>query len=149
MMSAPETLDQNLIATLEPIPPTTCWNLLATTTVGRVGLLVDGKPEVLPVNYAIDGESILFRTGESTVLTQASLTVVAFEADHFDPRDHSGWSVMVQGFARDIGDAIDATSERLKKLSLVTWAPGNRSHWVHIKPEKVTGRRLAVSPSEL
>ena len=148
-MSGPEARDQNLIATIEAIPPTTCWNLLATTTVGRVGLLVDTKPEVLPVNYAIDGESILFRTGEGTVLTQASLTVVAFEADHLDPRDQSGWSVMVQGLARDIGDAIDPTSERLKRLSLVTWAPGTRAHWIHIQPDKVTGRRINVYPSEL
>jgi len=148
-MSAPEARDQDLIATIETIPPITCWNLLATTSFGRVGLLVDGKPEVLPVNYAIDGESILFRTGQGTVLTQASLTVVAFETDHVDPRDHSGWSVMVQGFARDIGDAVDATSERLKRLSLVTWAPGTRARWFHIKPDKITGRRLAVFPTEL
>ena len=148
-MSAPEARDQDLVATIETIPATTCWNLLATTSFGRVGLLVDGKPEVLPVNYAIDGESILFRTGQGTVLTQASLTVVAFETDYVDPRDHSGWSVMIQGFAQDIGDAIDATSERLKRLSLVTWAPGTRAHWIHIKPEKVTGRRLVVYPAEL
>ena len=110
-MSAPDSPDQDLIATIETIPPPTCWNLFATTSFGRVGLLVDDKPEVLPVNYAIDGESILFRTGEATVLTQANLRVVAFQADYVDPRDHSGWSVMVQGFARDIGDAVDANIE--------------------------------------
>ena len=148
-MSAPEASDQDMVATIESIPPTTCWNLLATTTFGRVGLLVDGKPEVLPVNYAIDGESILVRTAEGTVLTQADLTVVAFEADHVDLHNHSGWSVMVQGFARDIGDAVDPNSQRLKKLSLVTWAPGNRDRWIHIVPEKVTGRRMDVFPSEL
>jgi nitroimidazol reductase NimA-like FMN-containing flavoprotein (pyridoxamine 5'-phosphate oxidase superfamily) len=148
-MSAPETSHQDLIATIEPVPPATCWNLLATTTFGRVGLLVDGKPEVLPVNYAIDGESILFRTAEGTVLTQADLSVVAFEADYIDPHNHSGWSVMVQGFARDIGDAIDPTSQRLKRRTLVTWAPGNRAHWIHIVPEKVTGRRMDVFPPEL
>ena len=148
-MSAPEARGQDLIATIESVPPATCWNLLATTSFGRVGLVVDGKPEVLPVNYAIDGESILFRTGEGTVLTQASLAVVAFETDYVDPRDHSGWSVMVQGFARDIGDAIDPTSERLKRLTLITWAPGTRARWIHIQPEKVTGRRIYVSPVEL
>ena len=148
-MSEPEARDQHLIATIEAIPPTICWNLLATTTVGRVGLLVDSMPEVLPVNYAIDGESILFRTGEGTVLTQASMKVVAFEADHLDPSDQSGWSVMVQGFARDIGDAVDATSKRLKRLSLVTWAPGTRERWIHIKPDKVTGRKIVVLPAEL
>ena len=52
--------------------------------------------------------------------------------------------VMVQGFARDIGDAVDATSKRLKRLSLVTWAPGTRERWIHIKPDKVTGRKIVA-----
>jgi uncharacterized protein len=138
-----------LIATIEPMSKADCWQKLATAAVGRVGLIVDGKPEVLPVNYAIDGESVLFRTGEGTVLTQASLSVIAFEVDHLDEADLSGWSVLLQGVGLDIGDAIDPTSERLKRLSLVTWAPGARSRWFHLVPDKVTGRRIRVTPSDL
>ena len=44
-------------------------------SVGRLGLLVDGRPEVLPVNYALDGETVLFRTAEGTVLNQAACGV--------------------------------------------------------------------------
>ena len=117
-MSAPETSDQDLVATIESIPPATCWNLLATTTFGRVGLLVDGKPEVLPVNYAIDGESILFRTAEGTVLTQADLAVVAFEADYVEGGDET-----TQGF----GDRIDILMHRREQIALdVAPAPLHR-----------------------
>jgi len=138
-----------LVASLEDVPRAECLALLATAKVGRVGLLVDGRSEILPVNFALDGETVLFRTGEGTVLNQASLTIVAFEADHLDPVTRAGWSVLVQGTARDIGDAIDATSERLRQLSLVTWAPGRRDRWFEVRPDKVTGRRLRVIPDSL
>lgn len=141
--------DTNLIATLENLGRSECLNFLATANVGRVGLLVDGRPEVLPVNYALDGESVLFRTAEGTVLNQAALSVVAFEVDHLDDADHSGWSVLVQGTAHDIGDAIDPSSERLRRLSLITWAPGRRQRWFQVRPDKITGRRIRVLPDAL
>jgi nitroimidazol reductase NimA-like FMN-containing flavoprotein (pyridoxamine 5'-phosphate oxidase superfamily) len=138
-----------LIATLEKLGESECYNLLATETVGRVGLLVQGRPEVLPVNYALDGTTVLFRTAEGSVLNDASLCVVAFETDWVDEASHAGWSVMVQGVAQDIGDAIDATSERLRRLSLITWAPGTRQRWFRIDADKVTGRRIRVTPDAL
>jgi len=141
--------EQHLVATMETLTKQECLDLLATVTVGRVGLVVDDRPEVLPVNFALDGDTILFRTAEGTVLNEASLRVVAFEADQLEPANHSGWSVMAQGLARDIGDAIDPTSERLRRLSVVTWAPGIRQHWFQIRPDKITGRRLRVVPDAL
>ena len=58
----------NPIASLEDLGRAECLDLLATAAVGRVGLLVDGRPEVLPVNYALDGETVLFRTAEGTAI---------------------------------------------------------------------------------
>jgi uncharacterized protein len=138
-----------VIASLEELNRDACLDLLATGTVARVGLLVNGRPEVLPVNYAIDGDRILFRTSEGSVLNQASLAVVAVEVDHVDQDTHAGWSVLVQGVARDIGDAIDGTSERLRRLTLVTWAPGKRQRWFRVDPDKITGRRIRVTPDSL
>ena len=56
--------------------------------------------------------------------------------------------MLVKGQADDIGDAIDATSERMRRLSLVTWAPGRRDRWFAIRPRQITGRRLRVVPLE-
>jgi nitroimidazol reductase NimA-like FMN-containing flavoprotein (pyridoxamine 5'-phosphate oxidase superfamily) len=138
-----------VVATLTPVPEAQCWQLLAGAQVGRLGLLVDGRPEVLPVNYILDGESVLFRTAEGTVLTHAARKVVAFQVDRVDDATHQGWSVLVQGRADDISDAIDANSERMRRLALVTWAPGARHRWFRIKPDRVTGRRLRVTPDAL
>ena len=138
-----------LIATLTAIHETECWQLLASAEVGRVGLLVDGRPEILPVNFILDGEHVLFRTAQGSVLTRAASKVVAFEVDRVDPAEHHGWSVLVQGVARDISDSIDANSQRMRRLSLVTWAPGERHRWFRINPDKVTGRRLRLTPDAL
>jgi len=112
-------------------------------------LIVDGKPEVLPVNYGLDGDSVLFRTAEGTVLTQARHRVVAFEVDHVDETTHTGWSVLVQGLAHDITETIDPTSERLRGLAVVSWAPDPRQRWYQVVPDRITGRRLRVTPDAL
>ncbi len=144
-----EPTDVEGVADIEHLGRTDCLNLLALAQVGRVGLIVHGQPEILPVNYALDGDAILFRTAEGSVLNEASMTNVAFEIDHIDEFTRSGWSVLVRGHATDIGSTIDATSERLRRLNLVTWAPGTRQRWFVIRPTTITGRRLEVLPLEL
>jgi nitroimidazol reductase NimA-like FMN-containing flavoprotein (pyridoxamine 5'-phosphate oxidase superfamily) len=147
--SSSSSASADAVPSLEPLGRAECLDLLSRAQVGRVAVVVDGHPEIFPVNYALDGDSVLFRTGEGTVLTHAGLTQVAFEVDHIDASTRSGWSVLVQGQADDIGDAIDATSERLRRLALITWAPGRRDRWFVIRPRAITGRRLRVLPLEL
>ena len=134
---------------MERLGHSECLDLLALAQVGRLGFVVDGQPEILPVNYALDGDAILFRTSDGSVLNEASLAKVAFEVDRFDESTRSGWSVLVRGHANDIGDAIDPTSERLRRLALVTWAPGERQRWFVVRPHTITGRRIRVLPLEL
>ena len=114
-----------------------------------MALVVDGDPVIFPVNYILDGEQILYRTDDDTDLSKAGLTHVAFEVDHIDETSRQGWSVLVQGRADDIGDAIDGTSQRLRRRTLDTWAPGIRDRWFVVRPSKITGRRIRVQPLEL
>ncbi len=148
-MTRPQEPGPDLVATVEQLAEPECWNLLAGAQVGRVGLLVEERVQVLPVNYALDGRTVLFRTAEGTVLNEASMSMVAFEVDWFDGTSHEGWSVVVEGFARDIGDALGADAERIRHLSLVTWAPGTRPRWFQIEPDAVTGRRIRLLPASL
>jgi hypothetical protein len=120
-----------------------CERLLASRDVGRLAVVVDGSPQVVPVNYATPGGGVVvFRTAAGTIVTEASLREVAFEVDEVDPATRSGWSVEVRGFGRDISDALDADSVQLRGLPLVTWVPGTRDQWFKIVPDAVTGRRL-------
>lgn len=121
-----------------------CMTLLETASVGRVGVSVGAIPAVLPVNYVMDGDTIVFRTVPGTKL-DAALTnsVVAFEADSFDPSHETGWSVLVRGIAREITDEHALT--RVRRLPLQSWAfNGDADRWVSVDAELVTGRRVVA-----
>ena len=45
-----------------------CWRLLMSNDLGRLAIVVDGWPEVFPVNYPSQVGSIVFRTAAGTKL---------------------------------------------------------------------------------
>ena len=71
--------------------------------------------------------------------------MVSFQVDRIDDTTHTGWSVLVQGVAHDVSSAVDTTSEQLRRLALITWAPGARHRWFRIRFDTISGRRLAVN----
>ena len=121
-----------------------CLHLMATTVphVGRVALVDgEGRPFVLPVNYQVDGESVVFRTAEGGLLDAAVAgTLVAFELDAVDPAWQEGWSVLAHGVARAVADPDEIA--RLERLPLRPWAPGDRHRWVRLPVQSVSGRRI-------
>ncbi len=136
--------DQGPAVTITELDRVECERLLASHHVGRLAVVNDGKPHIVPLNYATPGGGVIvFRTDPGTILTEASLRTVAFEVDEIDAQARLGWSVAVHGFGRDIADAIDQESVRLRALPLATWAPGDRQQWFKVIPAEVTGRRLS------
>jgi nitroimidazol reductase NimA-like FMN-containing flavoprotein (pyridoxamine 5'-phosphate oxidase superfamily) len=128
-------------AGLEVLPFETCLRLLDAVSVGRVGFVADGTVTVLPVNFVMDGQSVVFRTAPGSKLASAEDgDSVAFEADNFDDITQSGWSVMVSGRAEVVEDDDDI--DRLSRLGLQPWATGqDRPFWIRVRPASVTGRR--------
>lgn len=127
---------------MEIIPRAECLRLLAGQKVGRLGFVVGGQPMVVPVNYALQGDVILFRTGEGSKLEAAPGAKVAFEVDQIDDRMSTGWSVVVQGTAEEITDDEDWFAEVLRRGAAPTWLPGPAGHYVRINPTLISGRRL-------
>ena len=114
--------------------------LLATATLGRIGITSAALPTILPVNFLFDGDRILVRTSVGTKLYAAAAgAVVAFEVDDFDPMYHSGWSVVITGPAEEITDPDEL--ERLRHVHLPHWAPAD-GHVIAIDPALVSGRRI-------
>ena len=37
-----------------------CWNLLSSMSLGRLVTIMDGKPEIFPVNFATRRRTVLF-----------------------------------------------------------------------------------------
>jgi hypothetical protein len=73
------------------------------------------------------------------------LRKVAFEIDQLDEATGTGWSVLVQGSAHEITTAIDRRSEELRRLPLISFAPGPKRHWIKIVADTITGRRLRTA----
>jgi nitroimidazol reductase NimA-like FMN-containing flavoprotein (pyridoxamine 5'-phosphate oxidase superfamily) len=122
-----------------------CLQLLGAHNFGRIAVIVDGHPIVFPVNYALDGDTVVFRTDPGTKLSGAALGRVAFEIDGVDQPTRTGWSVIVQGVGNDVSSTLDARSERLRALEVEPWVPGEHAHWIGILAQSVTGRRLRPS----
>ena len=101
-----------------------CLQLLGAHQFGRVAVVVDGRPVVFPVNYALEGDSVVFRTAPGTKLSGAALGHVAFEIDEVDETTQTGWSVIVQGVGNEITSTLDERSERLRALEAPTVGTG-------------------------
>ena len=128
-------------AEFEELTGDECRRLLATTEVGRLGVIRGGFPLVLPVNYALSGDRIVLRTDAGTKLSAARQNRVCFQADQIDVRRRAGWSVLVQGFAVEVGDD-DPRLGPVSALPLEPWAPGERRRFLLITPISTTGRRI-------
>lgn len=126
---------------LEVLDRDECLTLLARTTLGRVGVTIGALPSVLPVNYRLVGEEIVIRTGAGTKLDAATRNaVVAFEVDDMDPVEHTGWSVLVTGVAREVVGAEEIAE--LTRRPLARWAPRGDGRIIAISTELVAGRRI-------
>lgn len=133
---------------LEILSEVECLRLLASRDLGRVAIVVDGQPQVFPVNYAVDGGRVVFRTAPGTKLTHGPRSRVAFEVDALDAGAGAAWSVLVQGLAHDVTATLDRASAALGRLPVEPLAPGRRQHWMAVYPTRITGRRFAIAPSD-
>ena len=124
---------------LEVLERAECLRLLDSAAVGRIGTSSGALPVVLPLRYALDGDSIVVETGRGTTLDFATTgSVVAFEVDNLHERGHCGWTVMVTGVAEEIHD--DGEVARVCRL-LPEDPDGLDRRFVRISSELVSGRR--------
>jgi len=116
-----------------------CRELLQSHPVGRVAFVTGEGPVVLPVNFLLVRDAVVFRTSaHGSVGRQIDGRRAAFEVDEIDEFTQSGWSVLVRGTASFV-DSVDDLPEEDRPSS---WAQGVRSLFVRIPLEDVTGRRL-------
>ena len=141
----PDMADLADHAGLESLPLEVCLRLLESVPVGRVSFCTDGEVVTLPVNHVVDGQNVVFRTDRGSKLSAADRRDhVAFEADDYDPRTRTGWSVLVKGRAEVVRE--DAEIQRLSRLGLYPWVIAvDRPFWIRIRPTSVTGRHTPLT----
>lgn len=115
----------------------TCLRLLGSSPIGRLGFSARGLPVIFPVNYFLDGRTIIFRSeaGEKT-RAAAHRDVACLEIDQFDAFEHSGWSVLVTGRLGLVGPERE---EALRRLPLTPWVLG-ADHFVELPIDLMSGR---------
>ncbi|HEY2813080.1 MAG TPA: pyridoxamine 5'-phosphate oxidase family protein [Acidimicrobiales bacterium] len=130
-------------ATIGELDPEECLVLLRWEVIGRLAVAAPGEaPTVVPVSFAVDEATIVFRTDEGEKLSLLLRQPVSFQVDRFDWYRRIGWSVLVRGVAAEID------MSELDGLDLQPWAPGAKAHAIRIVPTSITGRRLELSPVE-
>lgn len=131
----------------EHLPETRCWDLVARTPVGRIAVVVDGRPEIFPVNHHVHDGAVVFRTDEGTKLHGIiRMPWVSFEVDGFDADLEDGWSVLVKGRAEEVVDTDEVAT--LDSLGVRYWGVGDDMRWLRLDAEVISGRRIGHGPAD-
>jgi len=136
-----ETVRQEPMPNLEILDEAECRRLLGREPVGRLALTAKALPVVLPINFVLVDETVVFATDEGLKLEAARQgSVACLEVDGFEVWRHGGWSVLATGRLREITDPQRLAEA--KQLPLSPWALARPQHYVELPIELLSGRRI-------
>lgn len=127
---------------LSPLSESECWKLLDIHDLGRIALMIDGWPQVFPINYAVAEGAVLFRSAPGAKASHGPGARGCFEIDGWSERSGIGWSVMAHGTIRDVTHATDRQAVALREVRLHPAAPGVRDHLLALMVGRISGRRF-------
>jgi hypothetical protein len=123
---------------IEVLDVDSCLRLLRDSSVGCLGMPSVGAPELRPVNFIVDGPSLIIRTGEGQILEAGRKGLSAsFLVYGIDPLEHTGWSVSINGKLSQLD-----TNERTLSLHLRPWASGQKDRFVKLFLSQISGRAI-------
>ncbi|BDZ39801.1 pyridoxamine 5'-phosphate oxidase family protein [Microbacterium suwonense] len=119
-----------------------CRGLLEAASVGRLGFTHDGRVQIIPVNYVLDGDSVIIRTVPGGIIgaTAESGDPVAFEVDHLDSLGGEGWSVLMNGLIHPVTDPQELAAIDTQRV--LPWAGPDRPLHLRFVIEQISGRRV-------
>jgi len=136
-MSTPTVMRSSVV-----LDTAACWSLLRSQSVGRVGYVVDDRPMIVPVNFSVIQDRIVFRSDPGDKLASVPQRHVCVEVDGSDGFFHF-WSVVARGLARDVTTALDVEYVDIRRSLVPTFAPLTDPHWIALEVESISGRRLS------
>lgn len=129
------------------LSPDACWALLRTGVLGRLAVVVDGQPDIFPVNFVVDHGSVVVRTAAGTKLAAAlDAAPIAFEVDGFEGRTGQVWSVVLKGRAellRTVQELADTFA-----LPLAPWHGSAKPFFLRIVPDELSGRSFVPAAQD-
>ena len=120
-----------------------CWDRLDAEEFGRMAFHLADEVHIIPLNYALDGQRIVFRTAEGSKLLGVAMNEdVAFEIDRVEEDSERAWSIIVRGKATilDGEDARNADNLRLRP-----WVSTTKFNVVAISVEEISGREFVLT----
>lgn len=120
------------------LTPDECWAILRAEEFGRFAFRLVDEIHITPINYAVDEDTLLFRTAEGSKLLGVVMgSPIAFEVDQYD--EEWARSVVVRGHTR----LLDEREEhRAENVPLRPWVPTLKYNVVEIIPEVISGREF-------
>ncbi len=132
------------LRTSDQIPPSECWALATTQTMGRLGFLRDGLLNIFPVNYFVLDDHVYFRTSADGTIATGHLDHAAFQIDQVNKTSSDGWTILFNGPATPVKDPELLTILWGKAVD-EPWASGQRDLFHSLAPTHVRGRRAGTA----
>lgn len=121
-----------------------CWDRLDEAALGRLAMVVEGRPHLVPLNHVVRGRRLYVVSVPGTKLHDVLHRPgqpAAFEVDGHDEAGRSGWSVVVHGRLHPVDDLVEHTRQDVRGRPI--WLDGYRDRsWLRLDPERIEGRRL-------
>lgn len=115
-----------------------CVEHLRAGGLGRVAVATPAGPRVVPVEYVVHDDAIVFAAPPYSELgTYGVNSQLAFEIDHVDEHG-TGWSVVAAGRCEVLGE--DEVALVRDRLAASPWAGGRRNLYLRLRWHDVTGR---------
>lgn len=132
------------ISSITVLDERACYELLTTTTVGRIAFVSHQGQQLLPLNFTMVDGVIYFRVNEEGVLSELAdgLVDVAFEVDHHGTTTRDAWNVTVRGTTSRVHESTGLASTA-SLAALRPWPPGERALVVALTPRSIDGRRVS------
>lgn len=129
---------------IEVLDRDACLALLSSVVIGRVVWSPYGKDlKVVPVNFVLDGDGIVFRTAHGGKLDAIQHGVsLVFETDDVEAALRVGWSVVLSGRAEVVTDREQVG--RLERLVGAPWAAMIEPVFVRVSVQEISGRRIPL-----
>ncbi len=128
--------------TTDAMTTTDCWAVLREQELGRLVYRCGEEMHITPVNYAVDGHRVVFRTAEGEKLAALrDYPDVVFEVD--ESFDDAATSVIVRGRASELHGEEALMVDQLR---LRPWVPQPAKHHViAIEVASITGRSFSLA----
>lgn len=128
-------------ALLERLDEDQCARLLDAGVFGRLVLIADDRPEIVPVNYTTHAGAAWVRTSPGSLLDRyADGATLLLEVDHVDHERAHGWSVVARGRGERVFDERRSSDDG-HLPGPPRWVRRDDATWIRLRWDELTGRR--------